>query len=113
MSRSKLGTNLTENQTIKARDCSPWTIKYKTISCRYQQADGGYGRFTRGARLYGQPRDFRRAENQFLNERGFARTINGEYRATRGGATSYTFGEAYRMNDFRDSPRERRGSVSS
>lgn len=79
----------------------------------YQQADGGYGRFTRGARLYGQPRDFRRAENQFLNERGFARTINGEYRATRGGATSYTFGEAYRMNDFRDSPRERRGSVSS
>lgn len=78
----------------------------------YQTDVGGYGRFTRGSRLYGQPRDFRRSENQFLNERGFARTINGEYRATRG-ATSYTFGEAYRMNDFRDNPRERRGSVSS
>lgn len=73
---------------------------------------GDAGRFTRGPRLYGQPRDFRRTENQFLNERGFARTINGEYRATRG-ASSYTYGDAYRINDFRESPRDRRGSVSS
>lgn len=92
-------------------------INYAMISCRYttrweNRSDTGYGRFTRGPRLYGQPRDFRRFENQFLNERGFSRTINGEYRATRG-ASSYTYGDAYRLNDFRESPRDRRGSVSS
>ncbi|XP_052801631.1 proteoglycan 4-like isoform X1 [Mya arenaria] len=56
-------------------------------------------------RLYGQPRDFRFKENQFMNERGFGRSIHQELRTSRG-PNSYTYGGAYRMN-------ERRGSVSS
>lgn len=57
-------------------------------------------------RMYGQPRDFRFRENQFMNERNFGRRINEEMRQSRG-ANSYTYGSAYRQYD------QRRGSVSS
>lgn len=58
-------------------------------------------------RLYGQPRDFRFKENQFMNERGFGRSINEEMRRSRVAApNSYTYGSAYHQYG-------RRGSVSS
>ncbi|XP_060574641.1 proteoglycan 4-like [Ruditapes philippinarum] len=43
-----------------------------------------------GYRLYGQPRDFR--TKQFMNERGFSRHINEEFRHTHRGPSSYTYG---------------------
>ncbi|XP_045171657.1 uncharacterized protein LOC123533821 [Mercenaria mercenaria] len=58
----------------------------------YNADSGGY-------RIYGQPRDFR--QKQFMNERGFSRRINEEFRHTKG-PSSYTYGREYR-----------RGSVSS
>lgn len=57
----------------------------------------------RDYRLYGQPRDFRVKENQFMNERGFARRINGELRTTTRIPHSNTYGDAYRMNERRGS----------
>ena len=59
----------------------------------------------RDFRMYGQPRDFRVRENQFMNERSFGRRINEEMRQSRP-AQSYTHGSGYRQY-------ERRGSVSS
>lgn len=59
----------------------------------------------RDYRIYGQPRDFRFRENQFMNERNFGRRINEEMRQSRA-PNSYTYGSAYRQY-------ERRGSVSS
>lgn len=53
-----------------------------------------------GYRIYGQPRDFR--EKQFMNERSFGRRINEEQRHTRG-PSSYTYGDAYRVNARRES----------
>ncbi|KAH3883302.1 uncharacterized protein LOC127834225 isoform X2 [Dreissena polymorpha] len=54
-----------------------------------------------GYRVYGQPRDFRFRENQFMNERNFGRSINQELR--RSHANSYTYGGAYKVTQRRDS----------
>lgn len=62
-----------------------------------------YGNETGRYRVFGEPRDFRRQENMFINERGFGRRINEEMRR---GPNSYTYGSAYKMNN-------RGGSVSS
>lgn len=60
----------------------------------YNSDAGGY-------RVYGQPRDFRKTENQFINERGFSRRVANEDGV-------YTGGSAYRVTGG-----YRRGSTSS